>query len=695
MRSRSIREFSGGWPGIALALALAGCGGRQEPDAPTLPQASPMADPAEARSAEPVAQPASAARESAFAATCRAGLGEARQLLSQVLGVKEPRTVENTLEPFNQLHLALSRAESTAGLMAEVHPDPQIREEARLCGQEVNAFVTELGLDRGVYDAFAGVDVKTADAATRRYVEHTLRDLRRAGVDKDETARERLKALSQELVRLQQEFSKNLAEDVRSIELASAEQLKGLPADYVAAHKPGPDGKIRISTDYPDALPFLDYASDAELRRQLFVAFRSRGGAANDKILAQVLRLRAEKARLLGYKNWADYATEDKMMRSAAAAASFIDKAAKIALPRAQRDLRELLQRKRRDQPGAADIQQWDEKYYTRLLEKEKYAADPAAVREYFAYEQVKQGLLALTAEMYDVQYKPVTDANTWHADVEVYDVARGDTTLGRIYLDMHPRDGKFKHAAMFPYRVGVIGKQLPEGVLVCNFPDPRTGQPALMGHNEVTTMFHEFGHLMHHVLGGQQRWAVQSGSATEWDFVEAPSQMFEEWAWHHDVLQRFARHHRTGEVIPAALVQRMRQAQKLGLGLHVRRQMALSALSLELHTADPERLEIEAIVRRTHAKYHMLPFAEGTRFQAGFGHLMEYTALYYTYMWSLVLARDLVSPFERYGILDKRWVQKYRDTILAPGGSKDAVVLVRDFLGRPFDYGSFQRYLR
>jgi thimet oligopeptidase len=255
----------------------------------------------------------------------------------------------------------------------------------------------------------------------------------------------------------------------------------------------------------------------------------------------------------------------------------------------------------------------------------------------------------------------------------------------------MHPREGKYKHAAQFPLKDGVRGIQLPEGVLVCNFPE---GAPALMEHDDVVTMFHEFGHLMHHVLGGHQPWITQSGVATEWDFVEAPSQMFEEWAWTHETLARFARHHETGEVIPQELVDKMRRADKFGLGTATVQQIFYAAISLAFHRADPDALDQLTEVKRLQKQYTPFAYVPGTKFHASFGHLVGYSAMYYTYQWSLVIAKDLLTPFERAGLMATDVTRAYRDKVLVPGGSRDAAELVRDFLGREYDFAAFERYL-
>jgi thimet oligopeptidase len=637
-----------------------------------------------------------------FTTQCLAGLRRAEALRPQILGAQ--RTVGETLELYNQLMTAASASNALAGLMSEVHPDEAIRDAARECEQQVAQFYSHLWLDREMYDALAAVDVASADAETQRFVAHTLRDYRRAGVDKPTEVRARLKQIDEELTRLGQNFSKNISEDVRAIEITDPARLAGLPPDFIAAHPPDAKGRIRITTDYPDYNPFETYATDDELRRQLYVAFRSRGDQHNEAILRDILALRAEKARLLGFANWADYITADKMIGSGERAAEFIDKVWKLAAPRAERDYKELLRQLSDAMPGATAVADWQKMWLENLVKKHSYEVDAGEVRQYFPYDRVLAGLLEITAEIFDLSYVAATDAERWHPSVLVYDVVRGrgsdHTKLGRIYLDMHPRDGKYKHAAQFPLKDGVRGVQLPEGVLVCNFPLPEpatAGRPAhagLMEHDDVVTMFHEFGHLMHHVLGGHQRWISQSGIATEWDFVEAPSQMFEEWAWSYDTLARFARHHETGEVIPRSLVDNMRRADKFGLGTATVQQIFYAAISLKFHRADPDTLDQLAVVKQLQKRYTPFAYVPGTRFHASFGHLVGYSAMYYTYQWSLVIAKDLLTPFRAHGLMATEVTYAYRDKVLVPGGTRDAAELVRDFLGRSYDFTAYEKYL-
>jgi thimet oligopeptidase len=451
---------------------------------------------------------------------------------------------------------------------------------------------------------------------------------------------------------------------------------------------------VVVTTDYPDYIPFRTYAKSHAARRRLFQEFQNRGWPKNEEALRRVLAARKEMATLLGYADWADYATETKMMKSGKNAAAFIDKIAGVAETRAKRDLAELLARKRKDDPAATVVHEHERSYYEELVKRDKHSFDSQSVRPYFEYDQTRDGLLAVTSRLFGVEFRPASGVAVWHEDVDVYDVFQGGQRLGRIYLDMHPRENKFKHAAQFTLVNGIDGRQLPEGVLVCNFPNPRTTRPALMLHDDVETMFHEFGHLLHHVLAGRQRWATFSGVATEWDFVEAPSQMLEEWAWDPETLAGFARHVETREPIPAELVKRMKAASELGEGLETRRQMYLAALSLRLHMGDPAALDFTRVQIETMRAYHMFPYLDGTHMWASFGHLNSYSATYYTYMWSRVIAKDMFSEFQRSGMYDAATAARYRDSVLVPGGSKDAADLVKDFLGREFSFEAYRRWL-
>src|SRR5690606_4456806 len=344
----------------------------------------------------------------------------------------------------------------------------------------------------------------------------------------------------------------------------------------------------------------------------------------------------------------------------------------------------------RRDDPAATVVDPWDTSYLQERVKAEQYAFDSLALRPYFEFSRVLEGVMTVATKLFGVTFQPRPDAAVWHPEVVAYDVHEGDTLLGRIYLDLHPRPDKFSHAAMFPMVTGKAGRRVPEGALVCNFPRP--GE--LLRHSDVETFFHEFGHLLHHVFGGHQRWAGISGIRTEWDFVEAPSQLLEEWARDPATLATFAVHHETGEPIPAELVTQLRAAEEFGKGLFVRQQMFYAALSLELYRRDPASIDLVAVEREVQERHSPFPYVDGTSMHLSFGHLDGYSAIYYTYMWSLVIAKDLFTGFDASALLAPEAASRYRQTILAAGGSAPAASLVRDFLGREHRFDAYQAWL-
>jgi thimet oligopeptidase len=622
-----------------------------------------------------------------------AHLEAARRLRDTLIAATEPHTIANTLEPYDEIAIHLDAAANLCGLLERVHPDAGVRAAAERWTQEISQFATQLSLDRRVYDALAALDLGSADEPTRHYVARTLRDFRRAGVDRDAATRARVQALNDELTLVGQEFARNIQSDRRTVALAPAE-LEGLPADYIAAHPPGADGRVVLTTDYPDYVPFMSYARSGRAREAMYRAFRSRAVPSNLAVLDRMLARRHELATLLGYRSWAHYITEDKMIATDTAAIEFVERIAGIAAARAAADAALLLERKRQDEPGATEVFDWEKDYYDERVRAERFQVDSQAMRPYFPYERVKEGVLAVTAELFGVTYRRVEDAGVWAADVETYDVLENGELLGRFHLDMHPRDDKYKHAAEFGIRNGVAGRQLPEAALVCNFPGGTPGDPGLMEHDDVNTFFHEFGHLLHSLFAGRQRWIGVGGISTEWDFVEAPSQMLEEWAWDPAVLRTFAHHHQTGEPIPDELVLRARRARDFGKGIYVRQQMFYAMLSLRLHAEDAVGLDTTAVVRALQNEFSMFRYVEDTFFQASFGHLDGYSAIYYTYMWSLVIAKDLFSRFDSKRMLAPEVARAYRTHVLEAGGSAPAAELVQRFLGRPFSFAAYERWL-
>lgn len=620
-------------------------------------------------------------------------LDRARALLDRLVGVRGKRTVANTLAPYDRLMRELDRAAGATSLIQKVHPDSAVRQAADRGDHKVSALATEISLDRRVFDALQAIDLSAADPVTRHYVGRALRDFRLAGVDRDSATRARIRELREELVLIGQEFDRNIRDDVRTVEVASAAELDGLPDDYIAAHPPGPDGRIRITTEYPDVLPVFTYARSDELRRRLRTEFDNRAYPANLEVLDRMIARRHELARLLGYRSWADYALADKMTGSAAEASAFIDRVVAASGEAAERDYETLLRRKRQDQPAAGGIDRWEVAYLRELVRRSDYEFDSQEVRPYFPYQRVKQGVLDLSARLFGVTFRRLRNAPVWHPSVEAWEMYEEGRLTGRFYLDMHPRPGKYGHAAHFRIRTGTTDGALPESVLVCNFPGGDPGEPGLMDHGEVETFLHEFGHLMHSLLA-RQRWNGVSGIRTEWDFVEAPSQMLEEWSRDPQVLAGFARHYQTGAPIPAELVEQMDRAVRFGRALDVRTQMTYARISLSLYDRPPAAVDTDSIVAAVIKAYQPIPPMPGTHMQASFTHLNGYSAYYYTYMWSLVIAKDLFSRFDRSDMLAAEPALRYRRLILERGGSAPAARLVEDFLGRPFSFDSWRSWL-
>ncbi|KAA1427963.1 M3 family metallopeptidase [Nocardioides antri] len=621
-------------------------------------------------------------------------LDRARELVGTIrtLPPNEPMAA---LRAWDRATGHLGNAAALGSLIGNVHPDEAVRDLADTAEQEAQRLATEWSLDRELYDAFAALDGTRIeeDPLATRLLEKVRKDFRRSGVDRDEKTRDRISAIRDRLTELDQEFSKIARDDVRSIRV-EPDRLAGLPQDWLDAHPAGDDGLVTVTTDYPDAIPVRMFAHDQGVRRDIQTAFLQRGWPEAEPLLQEMFALRQELAALVGYYDWPSYDADVKMIGQGHAIPEFIEKIVAAADGPMRADLEVLLERYRRDYPEANEIPLYDSFYYQEQVRQEQYDVDGQRVRTYFEFPKVRQGLLDVTGRLFGLRYEPV-DVPVWHEDVTSYDVFRvdGDALIGRIHLDLHPREGKYKHAAQFTLTDGVAGEQLPEGVLVCNF------SRGLMEHDHVVTLFHEFGHLLHHVLAGHGEWFRFAGVATEWDFVEAPSQMLEEWAWDPAVLRGFATD-ANGEPIPTELVEAMRRSDDYGKGIYARTQMFYAAMSYWFHADEAKRAAGEEVASLTdrmiefQQRYAALPYLEGTHMFASFGHLGGYSSAYYTYMWSLVIAKDMFSAFDPEDLFDPEVAGRYRDSVLVPGGSKDAADLVADFLGRPYSFDSYAAWL-
>ena len=619
----------------------------------------------------------------------------AQASLDRLLAVKGKRTVANTLDLYNEISIHSDNAGYASGLMESVHPDSIFRTTAEGVTQQVDKFQTDLGLNKAVYDALSAIDMKRLDPETRYFVDRTLKGFRRGGVDRDDATRARISMLNERLTLLSQQFSRNIRSDRRSFTVDSAEELKGVPEDWLKTHAPGPDGKITLTVDYPDYFPIMRYAENGKVRERMRREKLSVAYPANMGVLDSLLLVRNEIATTLGYPHWASYITEDKMIGSAENAAAFLDRLSALAVNAARDEYQIYLTRKREDVPNATAVEQWESGYYGQLIRKRDYDFDAQAARPYFAFKNVKKGLMDAMSQIFSVRFERVANAQVWHPSVEAYDVYEGKKLLGRFFLDLHPRAGKFEHAAQFGIRKGVHGVQLPEAALVCNFPGDKEGDPGLMEHSDVETFFHEFGHLLHSMFGGDGRWEPVAGTSVERDFVEAPSQMLEEWVWDPKVLATFAKHYQTGEPIPADMVMKMRRADTFGRAIDVAFQLFYANVSLNIYNKDPKDVNTDAVVAKYEREMVPFPATEGTHMQTSFGHLDGYSAIYYTYQWSLVIAKDLFSKFDKNNLLSPTVATRYRKMVLAPGGARPAAQLVHSFLGRDYNYDAYEAWIR
>lgn len=608
--------------------------------------------------------------------------------IDKLIAVKGPRTVENTLRPFDDAQDELAVAGNNAYLTYSLADSAPMRDEGQAMETTISEAVTTLSLNRPVYDALAAVLRQGNDPATSRYLEHTLLEYRLAGVDRDAATRAKVRGLQDRITKLSLTFGRNIADGTLKITATRAE-LDGLPADYIARHKPDAHGLYTLTTDQPDVVPVLNFSQSAALRRRMFIAYTSRAYPQNSTVLHDLLQVRQELATTLGYAHYADMAAADKMIGSAANIQHLLDAVDQVSRPAAHREYDELLAFAQKRDPGLKTISQADSRYWQELYRRAKYGFNAQEVRPYLPYAEVQAGILQTAARFFHLTFKPVKNAVVWDSSVstfDVYDNAPGDVGrhLGRIYLDMHPRNGKDKWFSSGPIIPGIRGRQLPEAMLVCNFPGGSAGDPGLMEYSDVVIFFHEFGHLMHFILSGRREWSAQDAFDVEFDFVEAPSQMLEEVIHDPAILQSFAKQYKTGEVIPSSLITKMNAASAYGRANWLQDQVMYSTYSFQLYNQAPAGVNFDAIWQKD--AQHFIPFAPvaGTHFFASFTHLTGYASNYYTYVLDKEIALDFFSQFNKHDLLDDPTAMRYRRTVLQPGASEPATELVKNFLGRP-----------
>ena len=621
--------------------------------------------------------------------------------IAGLLAVTGRRTPDNSLRLYDVAIEQLSLAGAQAGVLNSVAADKAVRDQAQDEAQRIAEAGTTLSLNRDVYLALSAIDMEGASEPTKHYVERTLLSYRLAGVDQDDATRAHLHQLHEKATKLSLDFSRNIQEGAKTVVVHSADDLDGLPADYLARHTPNCDGHFVLSTDQPDMQPVMTFAKSDKLRERMFLAYNTRAYPENQQILLDLLATRQKIATLLGFSSWANLATADQMMGSAANVRSFIAKLEASSRTGAEREYGMVLSFAQKQQPDLKVMNAASRGYWYEQYRREAFAFDSQSVRPYFPYSQVEQGVLDTASKLFGVQFRKST-APGWDPDVSVFDVldVDGETAVGRFYLDMHPREGKDKWFSATPVVTGVRGRYLPEAGLICNFPRPEVNEAGevtdagLMQYSDVVTYFHEFGHLMHAILGGQTEWAGLSGFATEGDFIEVPSQMLEEFFRDVALLQSFARHHETGEVLPAELIQKMKLAGAFGRADWVRSQLYYTTLSLDLHDQDPAGIDLDRVTKSLYESLQPWQWIEGNRMYASFGHLMGYSSNYYTYAFDKVIALDFFAQFDPSNLLGCAAATKYRKSVIEQGGSRPGRQMVRDFLGRDEEFSAFTNWL-
>ena len=595
-----------------------------------------------------------------------------------------PATLESVIGKFDDITYDLQVIRQS-WYMKAVHPDEAVRDAATKCSERYSDFSSQVGLSRGYFERLAAIDMQGLSDTERYMLEQSIKAFTRVGVDKDQATRDKIRALRKEITEIGNQFNKNIQEDVRYVD-ATVEQLAGLPQDYLDERPADENGIIRISTDYPDISPVLTYGENDELRHKLQVASRSRGYPQNEVVLKTLITKRHELAQMLGFKNFAALSMDDKMIGTPENADAFLTTVGEALAGPVEKELSVLLARLQKIDPQATSVQAWQDSYLKNLIRQEDYALDAKEVREYFQYDKVRDGIFGLTEDLFGVEIRK-WDTPVWHEDVESYEVLENGQIIGRFYMDNHPRENKYKHAAHWGLRSGIKDKQIPLSGLAQNFPK------GLMEHGQVETFLHEFGHLLHNIFSGNQKWFAITGMSMERDFVEAPSQMLEEWIWDYDTLKSFATNDK-GEAIPKALVDKMVSARDFGLATGTANQIYYANLSLSYYNQEPDSFELEPVMLKLTEKYSPYPHVEGTHFYTSFGHLNGYSSNYYTYQWSLAIATDMFSKFEQAGIRNKEVAKQYREKILGAAGSKPATEFVEDFLGRPFSPNAYIKKL-
>lgn len=634
-------------------------------------------------------------------------LRKAEAAIERIVSIPDgERSFDNTVGAIDDMVVNVQLDTEFTQFMAYVSTDARERDKGQRAEQDVRNYFTKLNRREDLYNAVrAYADTNPSlEGEQQRLLEFILRDFRRAGMHLPAEQRAELDRMQLELNGLEIDFGRNIRDDETRVPLA-IDELAGVPGDVIA-QQPRTGDIVLWGMDYPSYMPLMTFCENESTRAKVYIAYKRRGGQRNVQLLDKILRLRAEMAQMLGYPNPAAYEIEVRMAKSPETVKEFYAELRPLVREKALQDLEEVRAAKR-EHTGDPDAvaQAWDEFFYEDLLRKTRYDVDSEVVKEYFPLDRVLDGVFQITGTLFGIEYRDVTDQAAsrgrplWHPDVRLYEVwdVRRKELLGETYLDLFPRDNKYNHFAqfgLFPRKVWADGRTLtPVVALVCNFSPPTAERPALMPHAEVETFFHEFGHCLHSILT-DTRYAWFAGTAVARDFVEAPSQMLENWIWDADVLNRFARHYKTGEPLPRPLLDSMIAARNLMSGMKAERQIYYGMVDLTYHLAPDGVVDTTRVGLDLMAECELFPPVENTHFQAAFGHLMGYKAGYYGYLWSKVFSADMFTRFREHGIMNPEAGMYYRRKIIGRGGGMDEMDMLRDYLGREPRMDAFVRDL-